>query len=87
MPPLPIRVPYTMIMFNRSWLKKKIKRERGGREREKEENRLIGERKKKKRRERLEEEEATILHRRKYTLSLGLSSISRPISSTRGGST
>lgn len=30
MPPLPIRVPYTMIMFNRSWLKKKIKRERGG---------------------------------------------------------
>lgn len=28
MPPLPIEVPYTMIMFNRSWLKKKIKRER-----------------------------------------------------------
>lgn len=56
------------------------------RRRGKRENVLIRE-KKEKEKERLEEEEPTILHRRKYTVSLGLSSISRPISSTRGGST
>lgn len=66
-------------------VKEKDKEREGGRGKRRK-NILIRERKRK-RRERLEEEEPTILHRRKYTVSLGLSSISRPISSTRGGST